>query len=67
MTKGHHENKSQGNMTPSEHSYPTTASPGYPNTTKATKNKRQQQQQQKLKSKLIRRKLKKYRKIQSNM
>ena len=25
-------------MTPSEHSYPTTASPGYPNTTEAQEN-----------------------------
>jgi hypothetical protein len=24
-------NKSQDNMTPLEHSYPTTANPGYPN------------------------------------
>ena len=31
-------NKSQGNMAPSEHSYPTTPSPGYPNTTKTQEN-----------------------------
>jgi len=27
-------NKNLGNMTPSEHKYPTIANPGYPNTTK---------------------------------
>jgi hypothetical protein len=31
-------NKSQGNMIPSKHSYPTTASPEYYNTTKAPEN-----------------------------
>jgi DNA anti-recombination protein RmuC len=31
-------NKSQGNITPSDHSYTTSASSGYPNTTKAYKN-----------------------------
>ena len=31
-------NKSQGNIKPSKHSYPTTASPGYPNKTKAQVN-----------------------------
>lgn len=37
MAKGPRKNtidKSQGDRTPSKHSYPTTASPGYPNTTK---------------------------------
>jgi hypothetical protein len=35
MVKGQHKNKinkSQGNMAPPELSYPTTASPEYPNT-----------------------------------
>lgn len=31
-------NKNLGNMTPSEHSYPTTTSSGYANTTKAQEN-----------------------------
>jgi hypothetical protein len=31
-------NKSQGNMTPPKHSYSTTASPGYPNTTETQEN-----------------------------
>lgn len=41
MLKGQHKNtikKSQGNMAPPEHSYTTTASPGYPNTTEAEEN-----------------------------
>jgi hypothetical protein len=41
MTKGSRKNtnnKSQGNMTPSEHSYPIIASPRYPNSTEAQEN-----------------------------
>jgi hypothetical protein len=40
MAKGQDKNtnKSQGDMTPLEQSYPTTASPGFPNTTKEQEN-----------------------------
>jgi hypothetical protein len=41
MAKGQSKNtinKSQGYITPSEHSHPTTASPGYLNTIKAKEN-----------------------------
>jgi hypothetical protein len=31
-------NKNQGNKTPPKYSYPTTASPGYPNTIKTQEN-----------------------------
>jgi hypothetical protein len=40
MAKGYYKNPNKGNMTPSKHSYPTTASPGYPNTTEAPKKKK---------------------------
>lgn len=41
MIEGQHKNtinKSQGNMAPSEHSYTTATSPGYPNKTEAQEN-----------------------------
>jgi hypothetical protein len=41
MAKDQHKNtinKSQANIAPPEASYPTTASPGYPNTTEAQEN-----------------------------